>query len=69
MCVCLTSCFGVSDSRAHTSFSHHPRSGFRQKPATHHLRFAFLPPEDDIRAVIDLLKSFHAGFMKEFAEE
>jgi len=44
-----------------------PGSGFRQKPGTHHVRFAFLPAEDDIRNVIDLLKQFHAKFMEEFS--
>ena len=44
-----------------------PGSGFRQKPGTHHVRFAFLPAEEAIRDVIDLLKAFHAEFLQTYA--
>mmetsp|Transcript_22112 Transcript_22112/g.65195 ORF Transcript_22112/g.65195 Transcript_22112/m.65195 type:complete len:514 (+) Transcript_22112:66-1607(+) len=44
-----------------------PGSGFKQREGTSHLRFAFLPAEKDIAAVVGLMKKFHNNFMKEWA--
>jgi alanine transaminase len=42
-----------------------PGSGFKQRAGTYHLRFAFLPAEEDIAAVIGLMKAFHQRFLDE----
>eukprot|EP01038_Epipyxis_sp_PR26KG_P006245 gene6245-8603_t len=43
-----------------------PGSGFGQAPSTYHFRTTILPPEDKIHEVVDLLKTFHADFMKKY---
>jgi len=44
-----------------------PGSGFRQKAGTWHFRTTFLPPEEDMDAVIEQMTKFHAGFMAQYA--
>ena len=43
-----------------------PGSGFRQKAGTWHFRTTFLPPEEDMDAVIEQMSTFHAGFMAKY---
>ena len=38
-----------------------------QEPNTFHLRTTILPPEEDMAAVAEQLRTFHAGFMAEHA--
>jgi len=45
-----------------------PGSGFKQRPGTHHLRFAFLPSEEAIAGVVGKMQEFHARFMAEWSE-
>ena len=45
-----------------------PGSGFKQRPGTYHLRFAFLPSEEAIAGVIGKMEAFHAAFMSEWGE-
>jgi len=42
-----------------------PGSGFKQREGTFHLRFAFLPAEEDIAGVVGLMRDFHKRFMDE----
>lgn len=43
-----------------------PGSGFKQREGTYHLRFAFLPAEEDIAGVVGLMRDFHKGFMDKY---
>jgi len=43
-----------------------PGSGFGQKASTWHFRTTFLPPEEDMEAVIQRMSSFHADFMAKY---
>ena len=45
-----------------------PGSGFGQEEGTYHFRSTFLPPEDDLDAVVDALGEFHAAFCDEFRD-
>ena len=40
-----------------------PGSGFGQKAGTWHFRTTFLPPEEDMEAVIERMGHFHKKFM------
>ena len=40
-----------------------PGSGFGQRPGTFHFRTTFLPPLEEIQAVVAKLKSFHEGYV------
>ncbi|MCX5785095.1 MAG: aminotransferase class I/II-fold pyridoxal phosphate-dependent enzyme [Elusimicrobia bacterium] len=40
-----------------------PGSGFGQRPGTLHFRTTFLPPKDDIRALVENMKKFHASYV------
>jgi len=42
-----------------------PGSGFGQKPGTYHFRTTFLPSEDKIDAVSNLLQQFHTDFLSQ----
>jgi len=44
-----------------------PGSGFGQVDGTWHFRTTFLPPEDQIDAVIDRMRGFHEDFMAKYA--
>ena len=44
-----------------------PGSGFGQVDGTWHFRTTFLPPEDQIEAVIARMRKFHEGFMQKYA--
>lgn len=44
-----------------------PGSGFGQKAGTYHFRSTILPPEAEMDAVVERIRTFHAAFMKEFA--
>eukprot|EP00629_Pelagomonadales_sp_RCC1024_P003124 CAMPEP_0119265892 /NCGR_PEP_ID=MMETSP1329-20130426/4557_1 /TAXON_ID=114041 /ORGANISM="Genus nov. species nov., Strain RCC1024" /LENGTH=495 /DNA_ID=CAMNT_0007265749 /DNA_START=77 /DNA_END=1564 /DNA_ORIENTATION=- len=44
-----------------------PGSGFGQEDGTWHFRTTFLPPEDQIEAVVKRLAGFHDGFLKQYA--
>jgi alanine transaminase len=39
-----------------------PGSGFGQAPGTLHFRTTFLPPKEDIKALVEKMKVFHAGY-------
>ena len=43
-----------------------PGSGFGEREGTFHYRITFLPPEEDIVGVMDILKKFHEGFMAQW---
>ena len=40
-----------------------PGSGFGQRPGTLHFRTTFLPPKEDIKALVDSMKKFHASYV------
>ncbi len=40
-----------------------PGSGFGQAPGTLHFRTTFLPPKDDIKALVDRMKEFHNNYV------
>ncbi|PIU17803.1 MAG: aminotransferase class I/II [Elusimicrobia bacterium CG08_land_8_20_14_0_20_59_10] len=40
-----------------------PGSGFGQKPGTLHFRTTFLPPKEDIQALVDSMKKFHTAYV------
>jgi len=42
-----------------------PGSGFGQKPGTLHFRTTFLPPQDEIEALVARLKTFHLKYVRE----
>jgi len=44
-----------------------PGSGFGQKEGTWHFRTTFLPPENEMDAVVSRMKSFHEAFMAKYA--
>eukprot|EP01023_Acetabularia_acetabulum_P014025 TRINITY_DN16860_c0_g1_i1.p1 TRINITY_DN16860_c0_g1~~TRINITY_DN16860_c0_g1_i1.p1 ORF type:complete len:525 (+),score=117.07 TRINITY_DN16860_c0_g1_i1:159-1733(+) len=50
-----------------TGISTVPGSGFQQEPGTFHFRTTILPSEDKMPAIIQNLKTFHEGFMKQYA--
>lgn len=41
-----------------------PGSGFGQKPGTWHVRTTFLPADDKVDKVAELMSKFHADFVK-----
>ncbi|NLO91432.1 MAG: aminotransferase class I/II-fold pyridoxal phosphate-dependent enzyme [Elusimicrobia bacterium] len=44
-----------------------PGSGFGQQPGTLHFRTTFLPPKDDIQALVEKMKRFHAHYVEELS--
>ncbi|OGR67156.1 MAG: aminotransferase class I/II [Elusimicrobia bacterium GWC2_61_19] len=42
-----------------------PGSGFGQLPGTLHFRTTFLPPKEDIKALVEKMKTFHAAYTAE----
>ena len=54
------------DMLRHTGICVVPGSGFGQKENTYHYRIAFLPPEDQIGDVVNIIKTFHEDFMKKW---
>lgn len=44
-----------------------PGSGFGQKDGTWHFRTTFLPPENEMEAVVERMRVFHEAFMKKYA--
>ncbi len=42
-----------------------PGSGFGQEPGTLHFRTTFLPPKEDIQALVEKMKTFHAAYTAE----
>ena len=44
-----------------------PGNGFGQRPGTYHFRITILPPEEDLVRILDELKTFHEGILKEWA--
>ena len=45
-----------------------PGSGFGQKPGTYHFRTTFLPPLEEIEALVVKLRNFHEHYTRELAE-
>jgi aspartate/methionine/tyrosine aminotransferase len=45
-----------------------PGSGFGQQPGTLHFRTTFLPPRDEIEAMVAGLKEFHEHYVRELEE-
>ncbi|MBI4802139.1 MAG: hypothetical protein HY796_06410 [Elusimicrobia bacterium] len=45
-----------------------PGSGFGQKPGTLHFRTTFLPPKDEIKALVEKMKKFHAAYAEKFKD-
>ncbi len=41
-----------------------PGSGFGQQPGTLHFRTTFLPPKEDITALVEKMKRFHASYVE-----
>eukprot|EP01025_Chloroclados_australasicus_P039239 TRINITY_DN40527_c0_g1_i1.p1 TRINITY_DN40527_c0_g1~~TRINITY_DN40527_c0_g1_i1.p1 ORF type:complete len:524 (-),score=50.45 TRINITY_DN40527_c0_g1_i1:375-1946(-) len=50
-----------------TGISTVPGSGFQQEPGTYHLRTTILPMEEKMPAIIEKLRNFHEGFMKQYS--
>ena len=44
-----------------------PGSGFGQRPGTLHFRTTFLPPKEDIAALVEKMKTFHAAYAAKLA--
>ena len=44
-----------------------PGSGFGQVPGTWHFRTTFLPPEEEMEAVVERMGKFHKAFMAKYA--
>jgi alanine transaminase len=44
-----------------------PGSGFGQKEGSWHFRTTFLPPEEDMEAVIQRMSEFHRDFLRQYA--
>lgn len=44
-----------------------PGSGFGQQPGTLHFRTTFLPPREDIRALVEKMKQFHLAYVARIA--
>lgn len=45
-----------------------PGSGFGQEPGTLHFRTTFLPPREDIQALVEKMKKFHASYVEKLLE-
>jgi alanine transaminase len=45
-----------------------PGSGFGQRPGTFHFRTTFLPPMEEIEALVAKLKTFHEAYVRATAE-
>jgi alanine transaminase len=45
-----------------------PGSGFGQEPGTLHFRTTFLPPKEDILALVEKMKKFHASYVAKLLE-
>ena len=45
-----------------------PGSGFGQQPGTLHFRTTFLPPKEDILALVEKMKKFHASYVAKLRE-
>ena len=45
-----------------------PGSGFGQRPNTYHFRTTILPQKDALKVMLDRIKAFHEGFIKEYAD-
>jgi len=45
-----------------------PGSGFGQQPGTLHFRTTFLPPKEDILALVEKMKKFHAAYVEKLKE-
>ena len=45
-----------------------PGSGFGQEPGTLHFRTTFLPPREDIQALVEKMKKFHASYVEKMQE-
>ncbi len=45
-----------------------PGSGFGQHPGTLHFRTTFLPPKEDILALVEKMKKFHASYVAKLQE-
>lgn len=45
-----------------------PGSGFGQEPGTLHFRTTFLPPREDIQALVEKMKKFHASYVEKLQE-
>jgi alanine transaminase len=41
-----------------------PGSGFGQQPGTLHFRTTFLPPKEDITALVASMKRFHLAYVE-----
>ncbi len=52
----------------HTGICVVPGSGFGQEPGTLHFRTTFLPPKEDITALVDKMKKFHASYVEKLRE-
>ncbi|OGR41272.1 MAG: aminotransferase class I/II [Elusimicrobia bacterium GWA2_61_42] len=46
-----------------------PGSGFGQLPGTLHFRTTFLPPKEDIKALVEKMKKFHAAYAAELKDK
>ena len=46
-----------------------PGSGFGQLPGTLHFRTTFLPPKDDIRALVEKIRKFHLSYVAKLKAE
>ncbi|MFA6433197.1 MAG: aminotransferase class I/II-fold pyridoxal phosphate-dependent enzyme [Elusimicrobiales bacterium] len=46
-----------------------PGSGFGQRPGTLHFRTTFLPPKEDIKALVEKIKKFHAAYTAKLKSE
>lgn len=46
-----------------------PGSGFGQKPGTLHFRTTFLPPKEDIKALVAKMKKFHVSYVAKLKTE
>lgn len=45
-----------------------PGSGFGQHPGTLHFRTTFLPPKEDILALVEKMKKFHVSYVAKLRE-
>ena len=46
-----------------------PGSGFGQRPGTLHFRTTFLPPKEDIKALVENMKKFHVSYIAKLKSE
>lgn len=44
-----------------------PASGFGQSPGRHGFRTTFLPPEDEMKHAVDLIRDHHLNFCQKYA--